>query len=100
MEEEKQREEKKEIWRTFLEYKTLPAFWGWALLIALSAALIMFGMWAHFIVPDEPRTWSYGALPDTPAESVYSTNEPPKGIKPRQVISPLPEGKSLNLRNQ
>ncbi|MFO0753888.1 MAG: hypothetical protein U0411_11270 [Thermodesulfovibrionales bacterium] len=79
----------------YIEYKVLPPFWGWLVLIALTAALLGFGVWAHHIIPDRPRQWNYGSLPDIPAESVYSTLMPQKEKGRMQVIAPLPEARPL-----
>jgi hypothetical protein len=76
----------------YIEEKYLPRpFWGWCLLILFSASLLGFGMWLMMAIPDVPRQWNFGTYPDTPAESVYSTKQPPESIKPIRVVPELPE---------
>ena len=74
------------------EEHELSAPWGWLIIIAFSAAIIGYGLLVYRIIPDAPRQWDFGQLPDTPAESIYSTEEPkePSGEPPRQLPR-LPE---------
>ncbi len=63
----------------------------WAIIIAVCAGIIGWGLLNYALIPDRPRTWDFGALPDVPAESVYSTSQPaPAPTAPRQ-FPPLPE---------
>lgn len=71
------------------EYKVLPPFWGWAILIVFCAMILGYGMWSHHMVQNIKRQWDFGQLPDTPGQSVYSTVEPTVSEAPRQ-ITPLP----------
>ncbi|HEX8950180.1 MAG TPA: hypothetical protein VF790_14525 [Dissulfurispiraceae bacterium] len=82
----------------YIEYKIVPQFWGWVIITLYSAVIIGFGMLVHHIVPERPREWNYGQLPDTPAESVYSTVKPPEGAKPERVIPRLPEARPLDTK--
>ena len=76
----------------YIEEKYLPhPYWGWILLIVFSASLLGFGMWLMMNVEDVPREWNFGTYPDTPAESVYATDEPPPDIKIKRVIPELPD---------
>jgi len=80
----------------YIEDKHLPGpAWGWAILILFSVSILGFGMWLMMAVPDVPREWNFGFYHETPAESVYSTEEPPArlpaGIKQKRVIPELPE---------
>lgn len=84
--------EEKDIYE---EYKLLPQFWGWVLLILFSAGILGYAFFLHLLIPTPPRYWDHGALPDTPALSVYSTHEPVPVMTEKKIISPLPEGKSL-----
>lgn len=77
------------------EYKVMPQIWGWILLVLFAIVISGFGIWAHHGIPDPPRYWDRGELPDTPAESVYSIFLPPPLGTDERVISPLPESKSL-----
>jgi hypothetical protein len=68
------------------EYKVLPQFWGWLVLILASAIILGWGMFLMFAVPEVKRAWDFGTVADTPAESAYSTNRPPtEANAPRQV---------------
>ena len=77
------------------EYKLLPQFWGWVILLAWSVSLIVWALWLHAIIPDTERQWSYGALPQVPAESIYSTVPAPREAEPRQQMEPLPGARPL-----
>jgi hypothetical protein len=79
----------------YLEYKILPQFWGWVLLILFAASILGYGMLSHMILPDTPREWDFGQFPDAPAESVYSTVEPVRGAAYPNVIKTLPEARPL-----
>jgi hypothetical protein len=79
---------------SYIEFKILSPFWGWVLIIFITVSLLAFGMWAHMIIPDRPREWNYGAMPDTPAQSAYSTLLPSRA-KAERVVPALPEAKPL-----
>lgn len=77
------------------EHQELPSPWEWVILVLFSAAIAGFGLLVYCLVPDAPRHWDFGQLPDTPAESVYSTEEPAAPSKaPRQILR-LPEAQPL-----
>lgn len=75
---------------------------GWVAVLGISFAVLALGMFLHTMIGDPPRTWDFGALPDTPGESVYSTLEPEvrelapleNDVVPRQ-LPPLPWAKPL-----
>lgn len=68
------------------EYKVVTPFWGWVILVAFSIVVLGWGMLLMFIIPDTPRKWDFGTVPDTPAESVYSTAPRPRDVNvPRQI---------------
>lgn len=73
------------------EEHELPPLWGWVLVVMLSASLVGFGWLVYLIVPDGPRHWDFGQLPDTPAESIYSTETPGATARPRRQLFRLPE---------
>jgi len=50
---------------------------GWIFLFALSGSLFLL-MFVLMLIPEVPRHWDFGTVPFTPAESVYSTNNPEK----------------------
>ncbi len=79
----------------YIEDKYLPGpVWGWVVLILFSVSVLGFGMWLMMVVPDVPRHWDFGTYPDTPAESVYSTEQPPMDVKLKRVVPELPEAES------
>ncbi len=86
----------------YIEEKYLPRpFWGWVVLILFSAAILGFGMWLMMAIPDVQRQWNLGTYPDTPAESVYSTKQPPADITVFRVVPELPEASPLErIRTQ
>jgi hypothetical protein len=77
--------------RWYDEEHELPAFWGWLFVITFSAAIMGFGWLVYLLIPDAPRLWDFGQLPDTPAESIYSTEEPGISKRPHRQVGRLPE---------
>ena len=86
------------------EYTPATPLAGWAILLGVSFAVLGLGMFLHAKIPDTPRKWDFGALPDTPAESVYSTARPVpviRSLAPLEVegvprmLAPLPWAKPL-----
>jgi len=84
------------------EYTPTTPRTSWAILLGVSFAVLTLGMFLHAKIPDTPRKWDFGALPDTPAESVYSTARPTvRPLAPREVegvprmLPPLPWAKPL-----
>lgn len=77
------------------EKQELPSPWEWVILVVFSASIVGFGWLVYLLVPDGPRHWDFGQLPDAPAESIYSTNRPAAAPKPRQQVWPLPEAQPL-----
>jgi hypothetical protein len=75
----------------YIEDHELPAAWGWVIIILFSAAIMGYGWLVYSIIPDAPRQWDFGQLPDTPAESIYSTEEPKPSMRPRRQLTRLPE---------
>ena len=89
------------------ENKPIGAFWGWMMVFLLAAGVIGWCMFLMMMVTDPPRQWDFGAISETPAESVYSTLKAPRVHPtfppllrtrpsvtkdvPRQ-LPPLPEG--------
>ncbi|MBJ6726092.1 hypothetical protein [Geomesophilobacter sediminis] len=71
------------------EHRELPSPWEWIIVVLFSAAIVGYGLIVFYAVGDGPRHWDVGQLPDTPAESIYSTDEP-RGKVQRQLPR-LPE---------
>jgi hypothetical protein len=74
------------------EFKVVSNFWGWVILISFAATILISGMIFHMSIKEVPREWDFGALPDTPAKSIYSTREPRETNSVQLQITPLPEG--------
>ena len=81
--------------RQYEEYHVLPAPWGWVIVALLCLALIGWGLLNYALVRDREREWDYGALPETPGSSVFTTSEPPQEASPRRQMAPLPDARPL-----
>lgn len=47
---------------------------GWIIVAAMAFAFVIYGLFAFFVIGDnQPADWDFGAVKDTPGESVYST---------------------------
>jgi len=79
----------------YVEDHELPAPWGWIIILLFSASIMGFGWLAYCIIPEASRHWDFGQLPDTPAESIYSTEEPRDPALPRRQLPQLPEARPL-----
>jgi len=78
------------------EHREFPQIVSWGILIALSISLVAWCMLLMMIIPDVPRQWDFGQLPDVPAESVYSTLPPPSSPVLTDIprnLPPLPEAR-------
>lgn len=83
----------------FEENKQTTRFWSWVLLLAFCAAILAWGFFIYFSVPDRtppwtggpyPRDWNFDAFGDAPGQSPYSTVPPPLGPTTRRLIAPPP----------
>jgi hypothetical protein len=73
------------------EDKEVTSFLSWIIIILFSMGIIAFGMAVFLLVRDAPRRWEVGQIPDTPAESVLSTEKPHVSTPSLRQIEPLPE---------
>jgi len=48
-------------------------FRGWFIVCGIAVAFVLYGLFAFFVIGDRQPDWDFGAIEDTPAESVYST---------------------------
>lgn len=79
------------------EQRELPSPWEWVIITLFSLAIIGYGLLAYRFVLEGPRQWDFGDLSDTPAESIYSTEEPPPADGHlRRQIPKLPEAQPGN----
>jgi hypothetical protein len=74
----------------------ISSFASWVIIILFSAAIMAFGWIVYLVVPDAPRYWDFGQLRDTPADSIYSTDEPRPELMPQRQVPALPEAHPLN----
>jgi hypothetical protein len=81
--------------RPYEEYHELPPRWGWLLIVLLCLALIAWGLVNYAVVRDRQRQWDYGALPETPSSSVFTTSQPPAKAPVERQIEPLPGARPL-----
>lgn len=73
------------------EYRIIPPPWHWVVLAVFAVALVGWGLWIYGMVGESPRQWDFGALPDTPGEDLYSTDQPGREKLPPRQLAPLPE---------
>lgn len=62
--------------------------WGWAIVIAICAAALVWGYVNYSFIHDRPRQWDFGQVPDAPGESIYSSSQP--STLPARQLPPLP----------
>jgi hypothetical protein len=91
MKKEEEKEYAERIRPKHEEFTDFPNFLGWILLFALSVVILGWGMLIMMVIMDRPRDWNFGALPQTPAESFYTTELPQQPAKAPEQIPPLPE---------
>ena len=59
--------------------------WAWLLVVALCLAIVAWGLINLALIPDAPRQWDLGLLPQVPGESIYSSSQPAGEQPPRQI---------------
>jgi len=73
-------------------------FRGWLIVCAIAALFTLYGFLAFFVIGDKgPPDWDYGALPDVPAQSAYSTYPYRGGVlqpEPQHINQKPPEAKT------
>jgi len=79
----------------YSEEHELSGPWGWLIIVLFSTCIAGYGWLVYCLIPDAPRRWDFGQLPDTPAESIYSTEEPNSSVAPRRQLLRLPEAQPL-----
>lgn len=78
----------------FEEYRGISSAASWMIILAFCASLVGWGLFNYWLIPDTPRQWDFGTLPDAPGESIYSTGSTPQDKAPPSQIPPLPEGQA------
>jgi hypothetical protein len=77
------------------EDQEISSFASWVIIILFSGAIMAFGWMVYLVIPDGQRSWNFGQLGDTPAATIFSTEQPGATRKlPRQVPM-LPEAHPL-----
>lgn len=77
----------------------VPAWASWTILVVFCAAILAWGLFTYYTVPDRghglssglDRHWDQGALPDVPSESIYSSSPGSTSQPAGRQIAPLPE---------
>ncbi len=80
------------------EYRSGGPMWGWVIVIILAFLTLSWGMVTHMAVPEVVRQWDFGAVPDAPGESVFSTVPPPRvrEAPPQIELPPDYAGRDVN----
>jgi hypothetical protein len=53
---------------------------GWIIAAGLALLFLLYGLSMYLVVGDKgPPEWDFGAIPDIPGQSVYSTSPEPAG---------------------
>ena len=77
-------------------YRSLGRAGAWLVTLLLTALVLAMSLLHHFIM-DQPRQWDFGAVPDVPGQSIYSSfsasEERPTFT---HQLAPLPEAVPLN----
>jgi hypothetical protein len=66
------------------EYKPVRQIWTWLAILLMAVVTLGWGMATHMALPDAPRQWDFGQVPDTPGQSIYATHRPP----PKEPVPP------------
>ncbi len=77
------------------EYETPPVTGpgkAWMWIAAMAFGLLAWAMFNIYLVKYPPMDWHYGIIEEIPAQSIYSTNEPPPGPAREPQSPPLPFG--------
>lgn len=72
---------------------------AWIFVLVLSALLVGWGLLNYKMIPERQREFDYGVLPDTPAQSVYSTGRPPAPPVAPDQLPRLPGASTLPASN-
>ncbi|MDO8588177.1 MAG: hypothetical protein Q7T82_14210 [Armatimonadota bacterium] len=61
---------------------------GWPAALLTAGATIVWCLLIYALIHDRPAEWKYGVTPYVPAESIVSSEPPPRGRVPNQVVLP------------
>lgn len=65
---------------------------GWTTALLVAAGTILWCLLIYRLIGDRPPGWQYGVVPSVPGQSVLSSQPPPRGNAPNQVILPKKTG--------
>jgi hypothetical protein len=77
--------------KEYEEQTIISSVTSWVILIVFPIIILSWGMFVEMIVMVGPSYWDFGVLPDTPAQSQYSTAFPPPDINVPYQIHRLPD---------
>jgi hypothetical protein len=77
------------------EDQEISAFASWVIIILFSGAIMAFGWIVYLVIPDGQRSWNFGQLGDTPAATIFSTEQPGAARKLQRQVPMLPEAHPL-----
>jgi hypothetical protein len=72
------------------EQKMTHPILSWLTIIVVAGGTIAWGVLSYYSVKDADRHWDVGQLPDTPAQSVYSTVVPEQSPTPPTQLPRVP----------
>jgi hypothetical protein len=75
----------------FEEFRLVSSFWSWVIVVGLALGILAVGGVVWLAIPENERYWDFGALPDVPAQSVYSTSPPPDSQPVGRQLPAMPE---------
>ena len=67
---------------------------GWWTVLLICACLAAWGLVQYVTIRDAPRQWDFGALPDAPGQSIYSSSRPAQPAVVPPQMPPLPEAQT------
>jgi hypothetical protein len=70
------------------ESHALRPIWAWIIIFGVAGAVVGWGLLNYAVIRDPQRHWNFGQLPDTPGESIYSTEPMKAAPGGRQIELP------------
>ncbi len=77
--------------KEYEEFTLISGTWSWVILIAFSALILGWGMFLEMMIEERPPQWDFGALPDAPSQSAYSTVLPPSDVNVPYQMQRIPD---------
>ena len=82
------------------EYRKIGPVRAWLILFLLAALVVGYGVLNYELVRERPRAWDFGALPQTPSESPYTSVSPPAQTPAPRQMPRLPEATTQGDSNR